>query len=92
MRMYSCAPTSFFKSRWATIMSIPVAFTNCATLISLMYPKCTMNLERQVAGRLAGAALANRVPLDHHELLLKLANMHRHWSMSCSRRIGSPLR
>ena len=44
MRMYSFASTSFFKSRWATIMSIPVAFTNCATLISLMYPKCTMNL------------------------------------------------
>ena len=32
-----------------------------------MYPKWTMNLS-VVAGRLAGAALANRVPLDHHEL------------------------
>jgi hypothetical protein len=29
-------------------------------------------LERQVAGRLAGAALANRVPLDHHESLVKV--------------------
>ena len=28
--------------------------------------------ERQVAGRLAGAALANRVPLDHHESLVKV--------------------
>jgi hypothetical protein len=29
-------------------------------------------LERQVAGRLAGAALANRVPLDHHESQVKV--------------------
>jgi hypothetical protein len=29
-------------------------------------------LERQVAGRLTGAALANRVPLDHHESLVKV--------------------
>ena len=28
--------------------------------------------ERQVAGRLAGAALANRVPLDHHEPLVEV--------------------
>ena len=31
-----------------------------------------MNLSVRLLGRLAGAALANRVPLDHHELLVKV--------------------
>jgi hypothetical protein len=66
--MYSLSSTSFFSSRWATIHVDPGCLHELSNLDLLDVSEVDNELEREIAGRLAGAALANRVPLDHHEL------------------------